>query len=202
MATPYVHERQSEYWTSRQIEEFYLDAGFEVIVFPLTQYNERLVPTDFIFFDKQHSKLFGFQYKAMYHEGNQDFWNIDKTQHENIKKFPWIYYSLSELRQASEYRLALHQTRILDSNFSYQERLYPKGSEKKNYYNRWAAFYEGLEECRKGVLVHSVQQLTKLLKPEENFELPWEFSKSLVDIFLADFASKRAVHLSPFLKDS
>lgn len=31
MAKPYLYERQSEYWTSRQIEEFFLDAGFELI---------------------------------------------------------------------------------------------------------------------------------------------------------------------------
>lgn len=201
MASPYIHERQSEYWTSRQIEEFYLDAGFEITVFPLTQYNERLVPTDFIFFDKQHSKLFGFQYKAMYHEGKQEFWQIDETQHKNLAQFPWIYYSLSELRRASEYRAALHQLRILETGFKYQEKLFPKGKDKITYYSRWAAFYDGLEQCRNGVLVHSVQDLTKLLKPKENIELPWEFTKSLVDVFLADFSSKHAVHLSPFLRE-
>ncbi len=202
VATPYVYERQSEYWTSRQIEDFYMDAGFEIIVFPLTQHNEKDIPTDFIFFDRQHSKLFGFQYKAMYHEDDKEFWNLNRIQHENIRKFSWIYYSLSELRRASEYRVALHQIKILDNDFSYQEKLYPKGSEKIQNYSRWGAFYEGLEQCRKGVLVHSVQQLTALLKPDENFELPWELSESFIDVFLADYASKHVVHFSPFLRDS
>jgi hypothetical protein len=201
MASPYVHERQSEYWTSRQIEEFFLDAGYEILVFPLTQYNEKLVPTDFIFFDKQHSKLFGFQYKAIYHEGKQEYWPLDKMQHENLGSYPWIYYSLSELRRASEFRAALHQVRILETAFPYQEKLYPKGKEKIVYYSRWAAFYEGLVQCPKGVLVHSVQELTKFLKPKENVELPWELTKSLVDVFVADIASKNVVHLSPFLRE-
>ena len=41
MAKPYLYERQSEYWTSRQIEEFFLDAGFELIALPILQYHEK-----------------------------------------------------------------------------------------------------------------------------------------------------------------
>ena len=54
---PYVHERQTEYWTSRQIEEHFLNAAFEVLTFPLTQHTERRIPADFIFFDTARAKL-------------------------------------------------------------------------------------------------------------------------------------------------
>ncbi|VXD22151.1 hypothetical protein PL8927_730024 [Planktothrix serta PCC 8927] len=32
-AKTFVYERQVEYWTSRQIEEFFLNAGFNIIVY-------------------------------------------------------------------------------------------------------------------------------------------------------------------------
>jgi hypothetical protein len=44
-----TYERQVEYWTSRGIEDFFLDNGFEVPVFPLTQLTEAAIPSDFLF---------------------------------------------------------------------------------------------------------------------------------------------------------
>jgi hypothetical protein len=118
MTTPYVYERQSEYWTSRQVEEFFIDNGFEIITFPLIQYHEKQLPADFIFFDKKHTKLFGFQYKALY-KNNRDFWKIDSVQHKQLSLFPWIYYCLSELRKPKDFRASLHLARIVESNFEY-----------------------------------------------------------------------------------
>lgn len=66
---PYVYERQTEYWISRQIEDFLLDAGYDVITIPITQLSEAHVPVDFIFFDKGRTKIFGFQYKTLYRNG-------------------------------------------------------------------------------------------------------------------------------------
>jgi hypothetical protein len=118
---PYVYERQTEYWTSRQIEEFFLDAGFELIVLPITQLYEAYVPADFIFFDKKNTKLFGFQYKALYGNG-QDHWNLNMQQHMKLKKYNWIYYCMSELKNYSELRLSLHKCKILTANFEYKEK--------------------------------------------------------------------------------
>jgi hypothetical protein len=111
MATPYVYERQSEYWTSRQVEEFFLDNGFELLTFPLTQKTEKLVPTDFIFFDKKSTKLFAFQYKALYRNGG-DYWQLDAYQHTRLALFPWIYYCLSEMKDTRDSRSSLHLARI------------------------------------------------------------------------------------------
>ncbi len=103
---PYVPERQTEYWTSRQIEEHYLNAGFELLVFPLTQLSERHLPADFILFDKHRAKVVGLQYKALYHNGN-DHWRLTAHQHEQMReRFPWIYYSASELRSIRDHRNA------------------------------------------------------------------------------------------------
>ena len=151
MASPYVHERQSEYWTSRQIEDYYLDAGFELLVFPLSQYSEKLVPTDYIFFDKHLSKLFGFQYKALYH-GRKDYWPIDPDQHKQLSNFSWIYYCLSELKNAGEHRTALHKIRIISPTFPFQEKLYPSGQGRLDNYSRWGAFYDGLAACLRSLV--------------------------------------------------
>jgi hypothetical protein len=119
---PYVYERQTEYWTSRQLEEFFLDLGFEIITFPLTQLSEKYIPTDFIFFDKNRSKIFGFQYKTLYHN-NYDFWRLEGAQHANLKRFPWIYYCFSEIRRPGDHRAALHLARIATTNFSFKHKI-------------------------------------------------------------------------------
>src|SRR5689334_16901835 len=106
-ATPYVYERQVEYWTSRGIEDFYVDSGFEVIVLPITQLTEAHVPADFIFFDQQTTKLFGLQYKALYHNGH-DHWNINQQQHTKLRQFDWMYYGLSDLKSGTQQRTALY----------------------------------------------------------------------------------------------
>jgi len=196
MASPYVYERQSEYWISRRIEEFFLDVGFEVVTFPLTQYNERLIPADFIFFDKRRSKLFGFQYKALYHN-EEDFWPIDPVQHEKLAGFPWIYYCLSELKTSQDHRAALYLIRVVETDFEFRRKLHPT---KMQVYSRWGAFYQGLERCSRGVLVSSQERLNDLLKPKDNVELPWELADLMVDVFIADFATRHSVHLSPQLK--
>ncbi len=199
MASPYVYERQSEYWTSRQIEEFFLDSGFDVITFPLDQYHEKLIPADFIFFDKGLSKLFGLQYKALY-RNSQDFWPIDQDQHRTLVSFPWIYYCLSELKDTRDHRAALHLVRIINTSFGFQERLYPGGPARIRYYSRWGAFYQGLERCTNGVLIPSRKDLNRILRPENNVELPHRLTESMADVFLADFVSRHTVHLSPQLR--
>jgi hypothetical protein len=65
MGSPYLYERQAEYWTSREIEDYFLDAGYEIVTFPLSQRTEKVVPFDFIFFEQATTKLFGLQYKAV-----------------------------------------------------------------------------------------------------------------------------------------
>ena len=200
MTTPYIHERQSEYWTSRQVEEFFLDNGFELLTFPLTQRTEKSIPTDFIFFDRNNTKLFGFQYKALYRNG-RDFWQLNSVQHRRLSVFPWIYYCLSEMRNARDYRASLHLARIVNPRFEYQERIFPTGDGRMEFYSRWGAFYQGLQKCTNGVLVQSQRDLIEILNPDIEFDLTRELTESLVDVFLTDFASRRAVHLSPQLRD-
>src|SRR5437870_12073445 len=111
-AGPYIYERQVEYWTSREIEGFFLDSGFEVLILPITQLTEHGVTSDFLFFDGRTNKVFGLQYKALYHNG-EDFWNVDQRQHATLGAFEWIYYGLSDLTSAKQHRNALHYLRVV-----------------------------------------------------------------------------------------
>lgn len=197
--TPYIHERQSEYWTSRQVEAYFLDLGFEIITLPVTQLVEGKFPADFIFFDKNRSKLFGFQYKALY-KNDEDYWPLNAIQHRKISNYRWVYYCLSEVRRPNEHRVALHLSRIVPSSISYQEKLPSKGAEKVWPYSRWGAFYQGLVDCPNGIIVKSPEQLKELIMQDKDDPNLERFADLAVDVFLADLASKNMVHYSPFLR--
>jgi hypothetical protein len=196
--SPYVYERQGEYWTSKLIEDYLLDFGFEIIALPIPANIEYSLPADFIFFDKLLTKLFGLQYKALYHN-KRDHWQLDEHQHRTLELYPWIYYCLLELREAKEFRAALHLARLAKPSFSYRSELYPVGPERFSDYSRWATFYRELEHCRRGVLVSSDDHLKQLLIAGSDDPSLSRISREATDIFLLDFASRHAMHYSPFL---
>jgi len=197
-ASPYVYERQGEYWTSRLIEDYLFDFGFEVIALPIPTHTEYLLPADYIFFDRRLTKLFGLQYKALYHN-SRDHWQLDEHQHRTLVLYPWIYYCLLELREIKELRLALHLARLAKANFPYRSELYPIAPERFSDYSRWATFYREVERCRRGVLVSSEGQLKQLLTAGSDEPSLDRISREAIDIFLIDFASRHAIHYSPFL---
>jgi hypothetical protein len=199
MATPYIHERQSEYWTSRQVEEFFLDLGYEVLTLPLTQLVEKNLPADFLFFDRKRCKLFGFQYKALY-KNTKDHWLINADQHNTLSEYPWLYYCLSELRNANEHRIALHLTRIIDSRFKHQEKIFTKSDEILKIYSRWGAFYQGIEKCFNGIIIDSPEHLKELIMRNKDDPHLKRLADLAVDVFLADLDLKNMIHYSPFLQ--
>src|SRR5258708_13092605 len=76
---PYVAERQVEYWSSRQVEDFFWDLGYECLSFPISQKAEQLIPPDFIFQPNDTLKLFGLQSNFLYRV-NPDYCHIHPTQ--------------------------------------------------------------------------------------------------------------------------
>ena len=195
-AHPYVYERQTEYWTSRRIEDFFLDEGFEVITFPLTQLSEADVPADFLFFDKKRTKLVGLQYKALY-RNNVDHWVLNPDQHERLRHFPWIYYAASELREPREFRNALHRARFFSPAFPFTETLTP--GEDLPYY-RWGAFFGAFERCKVGQVISSRSHLNQVLSPLSHADtLTRELRELLPDVLLADFERRHLEHYSPIL---
>jgi hypothetical protein len=199
-ATPYVYERQVEYWTSREIENFFLDSGFEIVVFPLTGLIEKQLPSDFLFFDKGLTKIFGFQFKALY-KNKHDHWRLNPQQHEQLKTFDWMYYALSDITSSLQHRTALHYLRIAPSSFEFTENLtrssLPQLGDAR--YVRWAAFFEGLRKCKYGKKIRHQDDLWRAVWPNRA-DIPREIRGIADEVFLADFQEKRAVRYSSLIE--
>lgn len=196
---PYIYERQTEYWTSREIESYLFVAGHQVITFPLNQLTEKYLPADFIFFDSKNCKIFGLQYKALYHN-EVDHWKLNKQQHIKMQHFDWIYYCGSELKDASHHSLALYSARFFKPTFDFTDKfpIKRKGGSPDIVYYRWYSFFEAFKECRLGRVVKSEDEFRELLQPIAflNQEL-----RMMIDIFLTDLKNKKVLHLSPLLCD-
>lgn len=165
MAAPYIAEVQTARWTSDGVRQAFRDLGFDVQEWPLTQHLEKQIPADSAFFSPEFSKLFGFQYKTLYHNG-VDFWPLDEAQHETLQKHRWIYYCCSELRDLEDHGLALHFSRIYRTRFAFESALSAKVPFPwRHSYVRFGAFIRALRICRFGVRLHSREQLKDLLSP-------------------------------------
>lgn len=192
MAATYVQERQIEYWTSRQVEEFFRKLGYSCSIYPVGAAVEKHIPADFVFKPAPKVKMFGFQYKVLYHNGN-DHWKLNARQHATISSFSWIYYALSELRSAQNSRAALHALRIKQNNFPYSPSLLISTSFP---YSRWWSFYLSLITCKVGINVESISGLRKALSSEDD-EASLRVLQDTVDIFLMDQVERKLLKFSP-----
>lgn len=193
MAKPYLYERQTEYWTSRGIEDFYADAGFEIVTFPLSMKTETIIPFDFVFFEKSTCKIFGIQYKTLYHN-DQDFWMLNEGQHFKLQKYrDWAYYCLSEMTSAQDHRIAIHKSIFVPVKLNFTSKLYV-GKLDTMYY-RWGGFIGGLKSCTIGQRVTSRNEIEEVIYPlKEDFIE--EIDKNLIDLFIANLEERRLLHLS------
>jgi hypothetical protein len=193
MARPYIYERQVEYRTSREIENVLTNDEFSVAVHPLTQLTERSLPTDFIFFDRQTKKLFGFQYKVLYHNGS-DHWVLDAEQHRQLQSFDWIYYGLSDVTSPQTLLDALAHLRIVPVDFDYEPQLtYVQFPQSK--YFRWTDFFEGLHACKYGRKMSTPEELREALWPHDR-DFPPEIEQIVSEVFLVDFDNREAMIFS------
>lgn len=192
MARPYVYERQSEYWTSRGIEDYFLDLGCQVVTFPLTARSESAIPFDFLFVEEGTSKLFALQYKALYQNG-RDHWRLDETQHRNLQCYrDWGYYCFSELTDPEQFRVAIHHALFVPVVLAFSPRV-ERGSITSRYY-RWGAFAEGIRRCTTGLRVKSESDVLKALE-RNNQNLSREIQENFIDFFVANLERKRVLHL-------
>ena len=199
---PKVKERQTEFWTSRAIESFFLDEGYEVTTFPLSGVTEGELPLDYIFWTPQFSKMFGIQYKALYGWGDEDYWPIDVAQLAARMAIPWAVYSLSEIEDPRQWRSALHRqvlvfpNRIEARTGHHQIKRRELGEKLK--YARWGALVAMIERCDFGLRVESAEglrsELQRLVR-SPNAEL-----LQMVDLFVADKEERKLLHLDPMLR--
>jgi len=196
MAKTYVPERQSEYWTSRQIEEFFENSGVDVHTIPIPQHIEKKLPADFVFIPEHKIKLFGFQYKALYQDTSGDFWKLENHQHSTLQNFNWIYYGLSELKTRAHKRNSLHLLKIyVPSQFSFPSsgRFKQANPPVKTYY-RWGGFYKMLEDCQCGLRLNSLEDLKKALSDT------YQSIASDISLFICDFDAGITVSVNRLLR--
>jgi len=178
------------------------DAGYEIVTLPLSQITERDVPADFIFADPKRLKIFGFQYKALYHNGD-DHWPIDRNQHTTLTNYPWIFYCLSDLKSVTDHRLALDFARIAPVGAIRPPRVKPneffaRGRGTGGYW-RWGAFFQAFRACRVGARINTPADLRRLLGTEPR-QGAGPLLDLMVDVFVTDLDRRRALHYSPPLR--
>ena len=188
----YVAERQVEYWTSRQIEDWFFNAGYDCVAYPLTMQAERYIPADFIFESGTRTKIFGLQYKTLY-ANSSDHWHLEHVQHQQLQSFPWISYGLSDLRSTRHSRNALHSLRVKKSDFLFSSDLLVRDSFP---YKRWGAFAADFEACSEGIPCGSIDAFVELMMPGMS-DLPAVSEvERMLDIFLVNIDTRRTVLLS------
>lgn len=196
-ASPYIPEEQTADWTSRGVYDFFRDAGFRVKTYKLTPYLERDLPADRTFLDPGTWKVFGLQYKTLYHNG-EDRWPIEEEQHETLRGFPWIYYCCSEMTDPIEEQTALHQARIYKASFRYRPAILQKDRRSPRYYS-WGEFYLGIKRCTFGAWLWSQREFAGLVEKLEG-EARRRQALQMYDIFLIEL--RQRILIAPELPPS
>lgn len=187
MTSTLVYERNAEHWVSNEIERFFRELGYRCESFPIQAGIEKQVPADFAFSTSPPTKLFGLQYKVLYGNGKHH-WRLSRSQHEQLGKFDWIYYGLSELESAAQRGTALHSLRIKSPNFPFSQEV----SRSQSWpYRHWWPFLRGLLTCRNGVPIRSRQELIEALS--QGGIAPGRLLQDLAHVFLVDRRTRRLV---------
>jgi hypothetical protein len=194
MAHTYIPEREVEYWTSLGIDRFFREQDFEVTSFPITQMLENKVPVDFLFLHNSTNKLFGLQFKVLYRNG-RDVWNLNQNQHRLMKKFDWMYYGLSDLKDAAHYKDALQHLRIAPPQFRFQPQIAAPAKADTPPFVHWPAFFKGLNACHYGRRIKNEEDLHAALWPHRD-PLPREITEVADEVFLANFQEKKVARFS------
>jgi hypothetical protein len=136
-------------------------------------------------------RLNEFQYKALYHNG-QDAWTLDEDQHAQLRRFDWIYYGLSDLTSLAQHRDALDHLRVLPPGFRYSNRLTSTDLQQLGGRDlRWEEFFEGLQTCKYGRKVRNRKDFLRALWPH-TADVPPEITRIVNDIVVVDFVNRRA----------
>lgn len=190
-AAPYVAERQVEYWTSVRIEKAFSAAGYSVVAAPLTQLTEHRAPSDFVFYASDLNKVFGLQYKALYHN-SADHWPISEQQHRTLQTFGCMYYALSTIRSMDQRDEALSHLMLRSVDFPYQRAL-PLG--EATGLVDWETFIAGVQSCEYGARVSTRDELLAALWPHSE-PVPPEIYSVVDDVFLLNINRQELVRYS------
>lgn len=128
-------------------------------------------------------KRFGLQLKRPYPSKQGIYWKLDSTQHAQMKKFQWIWYSLPDFLSRRYHQVACFHTLFKNPNFSYISNLYKY---KTGFYLRFGSFANGVEMCTIG---QKVSKGLDWVKSEDIFK---EFSFANQIHTYLDFTDQKA----------
>lgn len=189
----YPNERQIEYWTSRAIEEYFENEGYNVMAVPNSQRVEHLVPFDHLFVGRG-IKVFGLQYKRLY--PNPDHWRLEEWQHRRMQQYGWIYYALSGVRCVREHRNALHLLQLTRPDFQFRSTLRPGDlGIGRIGYARWGGFVRDLFRCRLGWRLQSREEV------RETLGIARDLAEALIDLYFVALDARVVIRSSPFIAD-
>lgn len=95
-------------------------------------------------------KRFGLQVKRPNKTKLGIYWTLDSTQHAQMNKFQWIWYSLPDFLSRNYFRVACFHTLFKNPNFPFISRLYRS---RIGIYYRFGSFANGLMRCPIGQIV-------------------------------------------------
>ncbi len=194
MALAYLYERQTEYWTGRGMEDYFLDAGMEVVTLPIWRLGEKTMPFEFVLNPEQECRIFGVQYKSLHHHGQTEFWKLFRHQHLILQNFEeWAFYGFSEMTSWSEHRIAIHKTLFVPVSLEFREQVYPK--ETLGIQKRWNDFVRALEAGSIGHAVADRREILEALKGYERSFIEEDVDQGLIDLFLINFQQRRLLHI-------
>jgi len=92
-------------------------------------------------------KRFGLQVKQPYPSKQGIYWKLNPTQHTQMKKFQWIWYSLPDFLSRHYHQVACFHILFKNPNFPYVSSLHKS---KIGFYLRLGSFANGIEICTIG----------------------------------------------------
>jgi len=185
MLPPIPTEASYAQWLVNCIQSYFEGIGFSFYPEVQSQPREKDYPFDIYAGISKGNviKRFGLQVKRPHTSKQGIYWILDANQHNQMRKFPWIFYSLPDFLLRSYYKVACFHAIFKNSSFSFKTRLYKS---KVGFYYRLGAFANALLDCSFGQIVDQSSKWLDSISLLTEFHFFNQFHTYL------DFTDKRA----------
>jgi len=136
-------------WLANCLQKYFEALGFSFYHEIQSTVREEKYPFD-IYANIQKGnfvKRFGLQVKRPQTSKQGIYWKLDSSQHIQIQKFQWIWYSLPDFTNRTYYRVACFHTLFKDPNFPFISNLYKSNI---GFYFRLGSFANKIMACMIG----------------------------------------------------
>jgi len=136
-------------WLANCLQSYFEAAGFSFFHEIQSQPREADFPFDICAKIEKGNvvKRFGLQVKRPHESKGGVYWNLDLVQHNNMNKFPWIWYAFPDFLDRKYYRVACFHTLFTNSSFPHVSSLHKS---KLRFYYRLGSFADRVIACTIG----------------------------------------------------